>query len=258
MPRYHIQVLDRVFRALDALSDHDGLSVTELSAKLGLHKSTTHRIVMVLELGRYVEKDLNGKLHVGPRLMELGAAVLSRLDVFELAKPHLRALVTSTGEAAHLGVVREGEVVSLVYIQSGKELTKPSTVGARTPSHCSSIGKAILAYSDVAEVEGFLRGRRLKAYTLSTITSAKSFREELKHVRLGGYALDNEEYEAGLRCLGAPLWDGTGQVVGGISIAGPIFRITEDRIPRLSSSVKLAAKRISLALGYREPKRFAS
>lgn len=256
-PGYRIQVLDRAFQALDELSrQEEGLGVTELAERLGLHKSTAHRIVMVLESGRFVEKNpASGKYQLGSRLMELGLSVLSRLDVYEVARPHLRTLVAATGETAHMGVLRDGEVVSLVYVQSSQTLTTPTTVGARTPLHCSSIGKAILAFSAEPEVDTYLRGRTLKPYTKNTLASAKRFREDLELIRQRGYSLDNEEREMGLRCVGAPVWDGSGQVVAAISIAGPVFRITEERLPELSRAVLSTATLISSALGYHEPKR---
>lgn len=256
-PGYKIQVLDRTFQALDALADQPaGMGVTELAVRLGLHKSTAHRILMVLEGSRYVSKDsASGKYQLGTRLMELGQSALSRLDVYEVARPHLRKLVAETGETAHMGVVRDGEVVSLVYVQSSQTLTTPSTVGARTPLYCSSIGKSILAFLPPAEIDEYLRGRALKPQTPATITSAKAFREELAVVRRQGYSLDDEEREPGLRCVGAPVRDSSGQVVAAISIAGPVFRITKDRLFELSSRVMFTAAQISVALGHSAPTR---
>src|SRR6266700_5514964 len=108
---YRSQVLDRTFQILDILAD-DGLGqgVTELAEKLSLHKSTTHRLIMVLESSRYVERDdTTGKYRLGSRIIELGLSALSRLDLYQIARPHLRDLVAETGETAHIGVMRKGE-----------------------------------------------------------------------------------------------------------------------------------------------------
>ena len=248
---YHIQVLDRAFQALDALAGHPlGLGVTELAEELNLHKSTAHRIAMVLESARFIEKDAaNGKYNLGPKLTELGRLAVARLDVYEIARPHVRALAVATGETAHLGVLRDGEVVSVVHTHSTQTLTTPITVGARTPVHCSSIGKAILAFSAEHEVDAWLRGRRFTAYTRGTIRSAKGFREELARTRARGYSLDNEEREEGLRCVGAPVRDGSGAVVAAISIAGPVSRVVANGA--LAATVMNAAARISSRLGYK-------
>jgi len=250
-PAYRIQVLDRAFQALDALAAQPfGLGVTELAQRLDLHKSTAHRIAMVLESARFIEKDAaSGKYNLGPKLFELGRAAVARLDVYEIARPHLRALAAATGETAHLGVLRAGEVVSVVHVHSRQTLTTPITVGARTPVHCSSIGKAILAFGPPAEIDTWLRGRKLTPYTRLTIKSSRRFRQELSATRARGYSLDNEEREEGLRCIGAPVRDGSGSVAAAISVAGPVSRVGLNGA--LASLVIDAADRISAALGYR-------
>ena len=249
---YRVQVLDRAFQILNVLAEEPGgMGLTDVAERLKLHKSTAHRLIMVLERSRFVEKNaISGKYHLGSRLMELGLSAVSRLDVYEVARPHLRTLVKETGETAHMAVLREGEVVSLVNAESSQTLRTPITVGTRTPAHCTSLGKAMLAFGLPEQVEEFLRNRTLKAYTRKTITSASRLKVELATTRARGYAIDNEEREPGLRCIGAPVWDSTGEVVAAISIAGPMFRITDSRVPALSRSVMKLAARISASLGY--------
>ncbi len=159
-----------------------------------------------------------------------------------------------TGETAHLGVLRDGQVVSLVNIESSQTLRTPATVGTRTPAHCTSLGKAMLAFVTREHLDDFLRGRKLEAYTPMTITSAAKFKAELRSIAKRGYAVDNEEREPGFRCVGAPLWDSAGEVVAAISIAGPVFRIGDDRMQNLSATVMRIAARISASLGYRSSK----
>jgi len=250
---YRSQVLDRTFQILDILADGgEGQGVTELSERLRLHKSTTHRLIMVLESSRYVERDnTTGKYRLGSRIIELGLSALSRLDVYEVARPHLRNLVAESGETAHIGVLRDGEVISIVNVESTQALRTPSTIGTRHPAHCSSLGKVILAFSPAEEVEAFLNGRTFEGYTRNTITSHALFRREIESIRRTGYAIDDEEREEGLRCLGAPVRNSTGEVIAAVSIAGPVFRLTRDRIEALAGSVMRTALTISTALGYR-------
>jgi len=253
---YQVQVLDRAFRILDALAESgSGMSLTEIAEGLLLHKSTVHRLIMVLEASRFVERNpATGKFHLGSRVMELGLSAVSQLDIYGIAGPHLRTLVSETGETAHLAVLRDGEVVSLVSAESNKTLRTPVTVGTRTPAHCTSLGKAILAFGPEEYVLQFLKGRTLKAYTRKTITSSSRFKAELRAIRARGYAVDNEEREVGLRCIGAPVCNGAGEVIAAVSIAGPAFRITDDRITTLAGAVVRTAARMSASLGYRETK----
>ena len=112
----------------------------------------------------------------------------------------------------------------------------------------------MLAFAPEEQVNDFLQGRTLKSYTRKTITSALRFKAELHRIRKTGYAVDNEEREVGLRCIGAPVCNSAGDVIAAVSIAGPAFRLTEDRIPLLSGAVIRAGARISASLGYRETK----
>jgi IclR family KDG regulon transcriptional repressor len=231
--------------------DRAGLGVTELASKLDLHKSTAHRLIMVLESNRFVEKEaVTGKYRLGSRIVELGLSALSRLDIYEIARPHMRGLVSETGETAHLGVMRGGEVVSVVNVESTRTLRTPSEVGRRHAAHCSSLGKAILAFSGQEAVDAFLKDRKLEGFTRNTITSADLLLKELDVIRRNGFAVDDEEREEGLRCIGAPVWNNHGEVVGAVSIAGPAFRITRDQTVALAALVRNAAGRVSTALGY--------
>ena len=252
-PTYRVQVLERTFRILDVLAeDNSGVGLTGMAERLKLHKSTTHRLIMVLESNGFVEKnDTNGKYRLGSRLMQLGLSAVARLDVCEVAGPFLRMLVQQTGETAHLGVLRDGEVVSLINIESGQTLRTPSTVGTRTPAHCTSLGKAILAFSPEERLDDFLHGRTLKSYTPKTITSPARFKTELRAICKRGYSIDNEEREQGLRCIGAPVYDSSNNVIAAIGIAGPAFRITDRRLAVCSTAVVNIAGKISAALGRR-------
>ncbi|HZQ52444.1 MAG TPA: IclR family transcriptional regulator [Bryobacteraceae bacterium] len=251
---YHVQVLDRVFRILDILTESgSGIGLPEIANRLDLHKSTAHRLMMVLEANRFVERNsVSGRYHLGSRLMELGLSAVSQLSVYEIALPHLRALVSETGETAHLAVLRDGQVVSLVSAESTQTLRTPVTVGSRTPAHCTSLGKSMLAFAPEEQVEAYLREQPLKSYTPKTITKISRFKAELKLIRERGYAIDNEEREVGLRCIGAPIWNSSGDVIAAVSIAGPAFRISDEQIPALSKAVVRTATRISTSMGYRE------
>jgi IclR family KDG regulon transcriptional repressor len=252
---YHVQVLDRAFRILDELANGaTDLAGIEISERVELHRSTAHRLLAVLEKNRFVERDAdNARYRLGWRLFELGMIAASRLDLYERAKPELLRLVEETGETAHVGVLRQGEVISLLNVEGKPSVRTPATVGRRTPMHCTSQGKAILAFSPPTQLDTLLSGYRFASCTPNTITDSSRLCTELARVRRRGYALDNEEFELGLRCIAAPVRDHTGEVIAAISIAGPAFRIGGQQIPNLSRTVMAAAARLSASLGYRNP-----
>ncbi|MGH9630951.1 MAG: IclR family transcriptional regulator [Bryobacteraceae bacterium] len=248
---YRVQVLDRAFAILTTLASSDfSLAPSDIGDRLKLNKSTVHRILRVLERNRFVERDLdNGRYRLGLKLVELGSIALSRFDLNRLARPFIERLVTQTGETAHLGILRQTEVISLVNAEGRHNVRTPSTVGRRSPVHCTSLGKVLLAFQTQPVVDSFLRSYRFTPYTKRTIRNSVQFRAELANVRRHGFAVDDEEFEEGLRCVGAPVRDHSGKVIAAISIAGPAFRVTSERMPELIRSVVNVAADLSASLG---------
>lgn len=248
---YKVQVLDRTFGIFDVLAANGPeLTLADIALRLNLHKSTTHRLLAVLEDHRYVERTSSGRYRLGSKLLELGARAASGLELAKCARPFLEELVAETGETAHVGILREGEVLSIANVESPRTLRTPSTVGRRTPAHCTSLGKAILAFAEEDEVAKVIRTRGLTTYTPKTLSRVAAFYRELAKVRERGYAVDDEEFEEGLRCIGAPVRDHSGRVVAAISISGPAFRLMPERWPALANAVIHAAEKLSAVLGY--------
>src|SRR5882724_2291520 len=228
---YQVQVLDRAVVILDMLAAvREDLSLFELSERLDLHKSTIHRLLMVLERHRLVERrPESGKYGLGLKLFELGTRAFARLGLGERAHPHLERLAAEAGETAHLCVLEDGEVLYLEKVEPSRTIRVPSTVGRRNPAHCTAVGKALLAFLPEADLDRLIQGRGLPAHTPNTITTPALLRRELRAIRQRGYAVDDEEIEEGLRCIGAPVRDHSGRVVASMSIAGPAFRLTRTR-----------------------------
>ena len=251
--RYRVQVLDRSFRILDALAaGNQALSPAELASSLRLHKSTIHRLLVVLEHQRYIRRTADGKYALGTRLIEMGSRATEQLDLGEHALPFLRTLVEETGETAHISVLSGHEMMSVANVPGRWTLTTPSTVGRRTQIYCTSVGKAYLAFLPEQRLEGVLSRVTMTANTRRTITTSAALRSELARVRKRGYAVDNEEVEEGLRCIGAPVRDYSGEVIAAISIAGPVFRVQKGRVAALARAVVKAAEDLSADLGYRK------
>jgi DNA-binding IclR family transcriptional regulator len=252
--RYRVQVLDRSFRILDALSSSSReLSPADLAGRLRLHKSTIHRLLVVLEGQRFIRRTAEGKYGLGVKLIEMGSRAIEQLDLGAHAMPFLQRLVDETGETAHISVLSGTEMVSIANVPGKWTLRTPSTVGRRTQIHCTSVGKAFVAYMPETHLEQLLGTLRFVRLTRNTIVTPVALRNELAKVRRRGFAVDNEEVEDGLRCIGAPVRNFTGQVVASISIAGPVFRIQRGRVAELGRAVMRAADSLSADLGYMKP-----
>lgn len=253
---YRVQVLDRALALLEAISNEShGLTLVELSERLGLNKSTVYRLLVVLERHRFVEKSLkDGRHRLGLKFFELASKVMAQLDLRERARPYLERLVFETGETAHLCILDEGEVLYLEKVEASRTMRVPSIVGHRYPAHCGAAGKALLAFLPEKQLSELIKRRGLKAYTRNTITTLAQLKAELQLIRERGYSLDNEEFEEGLRCIGAPVREYSGKVIASISIAGPSFRLTKDKIPVLASSIIKATNELSAELGYKSEK----
>jgi DNA-binding IclR family transcriptional regulator len=164
---YNVNVLQRAFKILDAYAEPgQEPDVADLIAKLDIPKSTVHRLLMALEGHGYLERSpLTGKYHLGARLVALGMHAVRRMDLASVAAPFLQRLVDETGETAHLAVLRDGEIISILHAQGRHVLRPPSTVGRRIPIHCTSLGKAILAFLPEDEADALIEGCRFTPYT---------------------------------------------------------------------------------------------
>jgi IclR family transcriptional regulator, KDG regulon repressor len=254
--RYRIHVIDRAAQILDCFGfDHQELSVSEIGAKTGLHRSTAHRILMALEYNDLIKQNPStGKYHLGIKLFKLGHQAVSQLNLREICRPFLSRLMNDTKETIHLAVLDDDQVLYLDKVEGPHALRMPSRVGRYIPTYCTSLGKAMLSCLDDQEVKSILRRQTLKPHTENTVKNINQLLADLGSVRKRGYAVDNEEIEIGLRCVGAPLRDYTGGMVGAISVAAPSARLSEKNTPVIGRMVIVIAAGISQKLGFEKPK----
>jgi DNA-binding IclR family transcriptional regulator len=165
--------------------------------------------------------------------------VLTRLPLREAAKPYLRQLMERTGECTHLAVPAQGKVLYIDQVESPATLRVNAQVGTMNPLHCTALGKALLAFGDV-EIPATL-GR----YTPQTIKSRRALQQHLDEIRQVGYAVDDEEFDLGVRCIAVPIFDFRGKVVGSIGISGPSSRVKRERLPELAAIVIEIGKALS-------------
>ena len=250
-PRYRIQAIERAVSILNAFSPEDPeLGVTELAERLGLHKSTVHRFMVNLDAAGLVERNpRTGRYRLGLRIFELGGLVMQQMNLWDEALPFLEGLVHDSGETGHLAVLDGGEAIYIERVEARRALRVPSAIGRGYPAHATNLGKVLLADLPRERVEEIVAERGLAAYTPHTITDLEGLEAELERIRVLGYAIDNEEYDEGLRCIGAPVRDHSGHVVAALGIGGPVTRITPDRVDELAELVMTAARGLSRRLG---------
>jgi IclR family acetate operon transcriptional repressor len=213
-----------------------------------MSKSTAHRYLTTLEELGVVERDDRDCFRLGLRLIELAATFLSGQDLQNVSEPFLLQLAAQTQETVHLAVPFADEVVYIAKIDSPHAIRMASHIGARVPLYCTSLGKAILACCTPDRVEEII-GRGLPARTPRTVTSPETLRAELERVRAQGFAVDDQENEMGVRCIGAPIFDTTTRVIGAISVSGPASRISLERSLELGPLVRDAASGVSRRMG---------
>lgn len=250
-PRYRIQAIERAVAILNAFSaERPELGVTELAEQLGLHKSTVHRFAVNLQVAGLLERDArSGRYRLGLRIFELGRLVMQQMNLWDEALPFLESLVRDTGETGHLAVLDDGEAIYTERVEARRALRVPSAIGRGYPAHATNLGKVLLADLSDEELNQVVERHGLNAYTQKTITAVEVLEGELAHIREQGFAVDNEEYDEGLRCIGAPIHDHSGQVVAAIGIGGPVTRVTPERVEELAEVVIEASRGLSRRLG---------
>lgn len=242
-------LLAKACDVLDAVAaSPGGASQAEVAARTGLPRTTLYRILAVLAARGLLRQDPARRAWaLGFRVLEMAHAVGSP-ELPAAAAPELRALRDATGETAYVAMLEGTEVVALGKFEGAHEQRSAARLGVRKPLHCTSQGKAILAFLPEAERDALLRGLPLPALTPLTITEPRRLLAALRIIRARGFATDDEEIAPGVRCVGAPVLDARGVVRGAISIAGPAFRMTRARLELLGPEVAAAGRRIGAAL----------
>jgi DNA-binding IclR family transcriptional regulator len=247
-----IQSVDRALKILDLFNEFETeLKITDISEKLMLHKSTVHSLLKTLQTHQYIDQNPeNGKYRLGMKLFERGNLVIHSLDIREIAKPHLNTLSKETLQTVHLVVLDGKEGVYIDKVEGVTSSALYSRIGRRIPIHCSSVGKALVAFKSNEEIEKILEGYEFDTRTEHTITNKEDFLKELDLVRQTGYSRDNQENEPGVNCVAIPVRNYTGEVIAAISISSPAMRFNEEQKALHIDLLKKEASNLSKKLGY--------
>ncbi|HEY1982339.1 MAG TPA: IclR family transcriptional regulator [Xanthobacteraceae bacterium] len=217
-----VKSLRKALIVLNVVADANRpLTVAEVGIKSGIARPTAYRFVQTLVAADYLVQDpLDGRLSVGFAVLPLASSLLDRNRLRIEALPHLHALAQQTGERANLGILFRDCVLYIAGVEKPALPTIYSRFGKNTPAHCSSLGKAILAFLPEPEVRALLSRNALVAYTPNTITSRAAFMKELANTRARGYAIDNAEHVSGSCCVATPIFNAGNQPIGAIGVSG--------------------------------------
>lgn len=231
--------------------DEAELGISSIAKRLGLAKSTVHRLAVTLASQGFLDQNQeNGRYRLGLSLFELGVLVRRRMDVPNLGLPLLGALRDQTQESVHLAILAQTSIMYLYNGESTQAIGTRSYLGARKPAFCTSEGRVLLAFGSPEQVQAAF-AEPLPARTPKTTTDPKALLKILDEVRRLGYSIDDEESERGMRGVAAPVRDINGTVVAAVGLAGPIQRLTKKELHRLSLQVISTADAISARMGYK-------
>lgn len=248
-----VQSITRALSILDKLAEwDDGLTLTELSKSIGLPPSSAHRILTTLQNHRFVRfEPATMSWMVGVQAFVVGNTFARSRDIVSIAVPHMRRLMTKTGETVNLFTLDGDEVICMAQIQSQQMVRAISRPGGGVEMHRSAAGKVVLSHMAQAEIHAILEKKGMPRYTEHTIVTPEALLAELATIRQRGFSIDNEEFSLGLRCIAAPIFDEVGLVHAAVSLAGPASRITLNRTDMLGKLVLACGETISADLGGR-------
>lgn len=245
-----IAAIQKAVIILSRISEHGDVGLTELAGLSGFPKATTFRLVNTMKETGLVVQGVDAKYRLGPLLVSLGQIALERLELRSIARPVLESLNRKTGETVHLGALDLGDVVYIDKVEMQESIRMYSRIGKRVPAYCGALGKVLLAGLPSTEVEALLSKVKFEPRARNTITSPSAFLAHLDKVRELGFAMDDEETEDGICCVGAPIIDHNHEIVAAVSVSGLAVRIKNEKLAELIMHVTSAGVEISKRLGH--------
>lgn len=235
--------LDRGLQVIAFIANAKTASLKDVAASLSMPFSTVHRIVQTLMASGYVIRLGRGRYTLGPMIFALASGASFNKMLIDISRPILAKLARQCRACAHLGIFDEEMVTYLIKHSFGRNRIF-STEGMQLEAYCSAVGKVLLAYLPSADRERYLSGGSFIGLTPHTIIDPHLLNEELRQVRGRGWAIDNEEIMAGLRCVAAPIIDADGNVIAALSVSGEIRCVDYDSLLDMLPFVQAAAQHI--------------
>lgn len=246
-----VQSIERAFDIIEAVAVHqEGLGLTEVADQVELHKSTAYRIIATLTQRGYLDRTGEGKYKIGLKLIEAVSCYINSLELQTEARPYVMQITAELGLTSHLGVLDGDKVVYIEKMDVVSTVKMYSQIGLRMHAYCSSLGKCLLCNYSKEQLDQVMADCSFIKFTPNTIGSIDELHKEITQIRKKGWAMDNEEYELGHRCIGAPIYDYRGDIIAAISASGDKRVLTNDRIEEVSKYVMGVATDISRGMGY--------
>jgi DNA-binding IclR family transcriptional regulator len=249
--KYNVPALEKAIAIIETLSEHDSpLGVSELCKLVDIPKTSVFFILNTLDKHQYLSKTEDGKYKLGNKFINIGLGILNKIEIREVAKPYMEKLLLETGFTVHLAVLDNGEAMYVEKVEKRGFVKFSTYIGQRLPLHASGVGKALAAHIPAEELDAIIQLKGLPEKTENTITNPHELKAELAKIRSLGYAVEDEEGESGIRCIGVPILDHENMPVASVSVTALRADLPIHDIPIVGEKVKLTALNISTRLGY--------
>ncbi len=251
MKKYNIPALEKAILILEFIATSEKEhSATTIHKELNLPKSTVFTTLHVLETHEFVRKNKQGIYEIGMKLYQLGMAYHSKMDLVQVARPHLETLMQNTGFTVHLGILEDGEILFIDKVEPNSFIKFSTFLGMRQAFHITALGKAMAAFLDEQELDEMILKKGLGKSTPKTLTDPIQLKKSLDSVRKQGYAVEDEEGEIGVRCVGAPIFSKDGkQVIAAISVTAIVSDLDGESLANVGKVVSETGLIISKELG---------
>ena len=245
-----VRALDRGLQLLRLLSRERRITLSNLAMQVGMPPSSAHRLLTTLQSHRFADFDEDTQeWMIGVEAFRAGSGFLNRIDLVEASRDIMQRLMRETGETANLAITDDGDMVFVSQVETHNPIRAFFRHGARSPMHACGAGKALLAQLSHEDIERLLQRKGMPEFTPKTLTKPHLLFAELETTRTRGWAFDDEEHYAGMRCVAAPVINAHGDAVAGISVSGPTVRFTEQDISLFSAAVRRAAAELTERIG---------
>lgn len=252
-----VQSVERALDILDCLAQYPkGCGIGELSKTLGLSKSTIHRIITTLKYKKYVTQNAEtDKYQLGIKVLNLSSSITNSMDLISIVRPYISEFANKIDEVIHLCIPDES-YSNIIYVDkvsaenTSRNITMSSRIGKTAPIYCTASGKLLLSQYSDDRIRELLKDTTFVKYTENTLTNIDSFLEEIHNIRKNMYSLDNIEYDTGVICIAAPIFDGTNKIVAAISLSTVTLFNNMDGLLKYKHEFMNVAKNISKLIGY--------
>jgi DNA-binding IclR family transcriptional regulator len=251
--KYNVPALEKALAIIEALAEQDEpMGTSHLCKLLDIPKTSVFFILNTLEHNDYISKSDDGRYKLGTKFVGIGLSILNKMNIKEFAKPCMEKLLKETGFTVHLAILDHGEAMYIDKSENDGYVKFSTYIGQRHPLHTTGVGKALAAYLSEEQLDKIIQSKSLLPRTENTITSIAHFKSALEMIRSQGYAIEDEEGEIGIRCIGAAIFNHENQLAASISVTTLRSELPIQEIPLIGEKVKLTAMEISRRLGYKQ------